>query len=75
MGHKETEVKVTMKKQAYTVKEIKTVLQLDRTTVYRLLRSGEIAAARCGRQWRVAPEVLRDFLRGGGGGAKQKKAA
>ncbi len=60
-----------MEKKAYTVKEIKAALQLDRMTVYRLLRERKLHGIKAGRGWRVPSDALAEFLRGGGSEEKQ----
>lgn len=42
-----------------TVGEARRFLRLSRTTMYERLRSGEIAARRFGRQYRISKEALR----------------
>lgn len=45
-----------------TVAEVATQLRVSTMTVYRLIRSGELAAARIGRSYRVRPADLDAFL-------------
>ena len=37
-------------------------LQVDRKTVYKMVRSGELPALRIGRQWRIPPDALDSIL-------------
>ena len=45
-----------------TPEEAASYLRLDRTTVYRLIDSGEIPARRIGRQWRIPKAELDSML-------------
>jgi excisionase family DNA binding protein len=37
-------------------------LSLSRTTVFELLRTGELASVKIGRSRRITPDALRDFV-------------
>jgi excisionase family DNA binding protein len=45
-----------------TVKEVAAALRVSKQTVRRLLASGDLAATRFGRAWRVKHESLDDYL-------------
>jgi excisionase family DNA binding protein len=47
-----------------TTREVQDLLHVDRTTVYRMVESGQIPAMRVGKQWRFAPSDLERWLRG-----------
>lgn len=47
-----------------TVAEARRFLRLSRSTMYERIRSGEIAARRFGRQYRIAKESLRPGVSG-----------
>lgn len=48
----------------YTPREAAQYLRVHVNTVYKLLRAGTLPAARVGRDWRIAEEVLDEYLRG-----------
>jgi excisionase family DNA binding protein len=52
------------------VDEIGAQLAVQRASVYRLIREGELAALRVGRLWRVPAESLRAFIAAGGSPAR-----
>ena len=45
-----------------TVAEVADLLRVSTMTVYRLIRSGDLAAVRVGRAYRVAETALDDYL-------------
>lgn len=45
-----------------TPEEAAELLRVHRTTVYRLIDSGEIKATRVGGQWRIPEAALREML-------------
>ena len=45
-----------------TVAEVAILMRVSRMTVYRLVNSGDLAAARVGRSFRVSREAVRDYL-------------
>jgi excisionase family DNA binding protein len=45
-----------------TVGEVAAMLRVSTMTVYRLINSGELQAARIGRSFRVRPEDLEQYL-------------
>jgi excisionase family DNA binding protein len=47
-----------------TAEDVRAYLRVNARTVYRLIRSGELPAARVGRQWRVSRSDLDAFLDG-----------
>ena len=46
-----------------TTKELSEYLQLDRMTIYKLLKSGDIPANREGHQWRFFRSDIDDWIR------------
>ena len=46
-----------------TTKELSEYLQLDRRTIYKLLKSGDIPANRVGHQWRFFRSDIDDWIR------------
>ena len=46
-----------------TIKELSEYLQLDRMTIYKLLKSGDIPANRVGHQWRFFRSDIDDWIR------------
>ena len=46
-----------------TTKELSEYLQLDRMTIYKLLKSGDIPANRVGHQWRFFRSYIDDWIR------------
>ena len=46
-----------------TVAEVATVMRVSKMTVYRLVHSGELAAVRVGRSFRVTESEVNDYLR------------
>lgn len=46
-----------------TVNEVATILEVNRDTVYKKARSGEIPGIRIGRVWRFYQDVLDEWLR------------
>ena len=48
-----------------TVAEVADVLRVSTMTVYRLVKSGEIAAIRVGKSYRIAESELQKYLESG----------
>jgi len=48
-----------------TVSEVADVLRVSTMTVYRLIKSGELAAIRVGKSYRIADDVLQTYLTSG----------
>ncbi len=46
-----------------TVAEVASVMRVSKMTVYRLVHSGELPAARVGRSFRVPEDAVNDYLR------------
>ena len=46
-----------------TVAEVASLMRVSRMTVYRLVHSGELPAARVGRSFRVPEEAVDEYLR------------
>ena len=45
------------------VKEVAALLQTSRVQVRRMIQSGELAALRVGREYRIPLEALQEFIR------------
>ena len=45
-----------------TPEEVAELLRVHRTTIYRLIDSGEIKATRIGGQWRISESALTELL-------------
>ncbi len=48
--------------QMLTAKEIQTILEVDRSTVYRMAEDGRLPAIKVGRQWRFPAQKIEDWL-------------
>ena len=46
----------------FTVREVAVYLKTSRQQVRKMIRSGLLPAVRIGREWRVDPHYLQDFL-------------
>ena len=46
-----------------TVAEVATLMRVSKMTVYRLVHSGELAAVRVGRSFRVSERAVHEYLR------------
>ena len=46
-----------------TVKEVAVLLQTSRVQVRRMIQSGELAALKVGREYRIPLEALQEFIR------------
>jgi excisionase family DNA binding protein len=49
--------------QFLTVAEVASMMRVSKMTVYRLVHSGELPAARVGRSFRVPQRAVEDYLR------------
>lgn len=49
--------------QFLTVAEVASMMRVSKMTVYRLVHSGELPAARVGRSFRVPQSAVEDYLR------------
>jgi excisionase family DNA binding protein len=47
-----------------TTRELQDLLQLDRVTIYRMVKEGELPALRVGGQWRFSSEAIDAWLQG-----------
>ncbi len=47
-----------------TVAEVAAVMRVSKMSVYRMIHSGELEAARFGRSFRVPEKAVHDYLRG-----------
>jgi excisionase family DNA binding protein len=45
-----------------TVKEVCGILQIDRSTLYRLLRQGKIPSFKIGKDWRFRSDVIERWI-------------
>ena len=55
----------------FDIGEASLYLRVSEQTIYKLLRRGDIAAAKAGREWRIHKSAVIDFLRGGGEAKKK----
>ena len=46
-----------------TTNQVQELLQVDRTTIYRMVEAGELPALRVGKQWRFPREDFERWLR------------
>ena len=51
-----------MSTQLYSINDIQEALGIGRNKVYSLLQSGEIAAFKIGREWKVTLEAVEDYI-------------
>jgi excisionase family DNA binding protein len=58
-----------------TTRELVDLLQLDRVTIYKMVKEGELPALRVGGQWRFSPDSVDAWLRGRRGVEPAKPAA
>jgi excisionase family DNA binding protein len=49
--------------KALKVSEVAQELQVDRDTVYRLIKSGKLKAFKVGSDWRITEKALEEFIR------------
>lgn len=47
----------------YTILEVAEILRVHRRTVYTYLKNGDLKAFKPGKEWRVTPEDLEDFIK------------
>ena len=47
-----------------TTKQVQTLLQVDRTTIYRMLRDGRLSGVKLGHQWRFPAQQIQNLLEG-----------
>lgn len=47
-----------------TAKEMQELLNVDRSTIYRMAETGRLPAIKVGRQWRFPSDLVRNWLRG-----------
>ena len=51
-----------MRAEFLTVSEVASLLKLSESTVYTMVRAGEIPAVKLGKQWRVSETRLDEWL-------------
>jgi len=47
-----------------TLKQVQDILQVDRTTIHRMLKDGRLAGVKVGGQWRFAPQAIETLTQG-----------
>lgn len=52
-----------MQTDVWTLEEVATYLRVHRTTVSKLLRSGQLRGRKVGKEWRIHKTDAEDFLR------------
>lgn len=52
-----------MEHEILTVEEVCDTLRLGKTSVYELLRSGQLKSLRVGRKWMIPRWAIEDFLK------------
>ena len=52
-----------MKDELLTTKEVQAMLQVDRTTIYRMAEANRLPAFKVGNQWRFPADQIRNWLR------------
>lgn len=64
-GHKKKEHERPLSEvQFMTVAEVAEAMRVSKMTVYRLVHSGDLPAARVGRSYRVPKQAVDEYLRG-----------
>lgn len=57
----------------FTPKDAAEYLEISEKTLLKLLRAGELPAAKIGRQWRISRQALDEFIAGAGNKATNKR--
>ena len=52
-----------MQDEILTIAEVCSILRIGRSTLLKLIHSGEMHAYKVGRQWRISKNELFDFLK------------
>jgi excisionase family DNA binding protein len=53
-------------REIMTAEELAQLLRVNRTTIYRLLKNGDIPAFRVGKDWRFQREAVESWIKAGG---------
>ena len=61
-----------MQDEILTIAEVCSILRIGRSTLLKLIHSGEMPAFKVGRQWRIFKDGLYDFLEKGQMGTKKE---
>ena len=48
-----------------TTKQVQDLLQVDRITIYRMLKDGRLKGVKVGKQWRFQTQEIEDLVSGG----------
>jgi len=48
-----------------TTKQVQDLLQVDRITIYRMLKDGRLKGVKVGKQWRFQPQEIEELISGG----------
>lgn len=74
---KATNVMVELMNKLYTAQEIADKLQIKKTTVYELIKRGELYSSKVGKQLRISEQQLKQYLErsGSGNNMPDQKAA
>ncbi len=58
-----TETQARRPEQLFAIPDVARTCRLSEKTVRRLIKAGQLPAARLGGQWRIRPRDLEDFIR------------
>ncbi len=58
-----------------TTKQVQELLQVDRTTIYRMINDGRLVGVKVGQQWRFARMEIQTILEGGTSSEKEGQAS
>lgn len=61
--------------KALSVADLSVVCGVSKPVIYQALTSGDLRGQKVGRQWRVLPDEVKNYLRGGSGGNAERKPA
>ena len=59
----------------YTAQEVADRLKIKKTTVYELIKRGELSSSKIGKQLRISEEQLAEYLKGTVSDSEQRPAS